>query len=184
MTPCSVIVWLLSASVSFLCFIHSFPFLSFLYFPYSIKMPCTTCKPAPFYHFNVDTSDVKTAITFMLVCKRANIQYHLSRQQQSLLHTAILQKHITPGEYKELFGNDADEGYLLLAKTTAAKKSCLNDRKKHEKNSEAYKLLTERALQLYLEEETIVAFLEKTKRDNPDAICGCSSVSCTETHAE
>ena len=120
----------------------------------------------------------------MLACKRANIEYHLSRQQQSLLHTAILQKHITPGEYKELYGNDACEGYILLAKTTAAKKSCLNDRKTHEKNSEEYKILTEKALQLYDEEETIRTFLEKAKRDNPDAICGCFSVSCTETHAE
>jgi hypothetical protein len=118
----------------------------------------------------------------MLACKRANIEYHLSRQQQSLLHTAILQKHITPGEYKELYGNDEDDRLLLNARF--AKSWCLSERKKHEKDSAEYKLLTEKALRLYQEEETIVAFLEKAKRDNSDAICGCSSVSCTETHAE
>ena len=80
--------------------------------------------------FKVDTPDIKTAITFMLLCKRANIEYSINIECIGLL----LHDAITPGEYKELFDeNSIHDDHIYINNRT--KTECLNERKKHEKNS-------------------------------------------------
>jgi hypothetical protein len=135
--------------------------------------------------FKVDTPDIKTAITFMLLCKRANIEYSINIECIGLvLHDAILQKQITPGEYKELFGENSIHDDHIIYINNITKTECLNERKKHEKNSSEHKRLTALAMKSVMEEERIHRFLDKASSTTPDSVCGCSSVSCLETHAE
>ncbi len=104
---------------------------------------------------------------------------------------AILQKQITPGEYKAIYGNFADLSEKILDLQTECKKTVFFAYKTamakegDEKPTETQvKAMKDNMMQQFINFETVSTFLEKTKRDDPDAVCGCSSVSCPETHAD
>jgi hypothetical protein len=104
----------------------------------------------------------------------------------AVLH-AILNKSITPGEYKALFGSCKDLPDEILDLQTERKKTSHFARKKaiaDSVSSEELKTFTDEVHKQLNNFERVSTFLKKAESDNPDAICGCSSVSCTETHAD
>jgi hypothetical protein len=141
-------------------------------------------------------SDPKTALSYMLFCKRSGVETvatfsDLPKLMGSTILDAILLKEITPGEYKALFGNNNDLSEEILDLQIEIKKTVYvayrNAMAKEgdEKPSEIQvKAMKDNVMKQFNYFEYASTFLEKAKRDDPDAICGCSSVSCTETHAE
>ncbi len=98
---------------------------------------------------------------------------------------AILDKSITPGVYKTLFSWNTELSENILNLLTERKKTAFFAlRNGKGGDPEVLKDLSENMHKVFDEFEGVSAFLTKAKSDNPDAVCGCSSVSCTETHAE
>ncbi len=126
-------------------------------------------------------------LSYMLFCKRSGIETIAESLlgMDEVILDSILNKKITAGEYKALFGvYDLSEKILDLQnarKKTAflARKNAVNVR-----DPEEMKMLSKNFQDQFHNFDFVTRFLEKAKRDNPDAVCGCYSVSCTETHAE
>lgn len=96
---------------------------------------------------------------------------------------AILDKSITPGVYKTLFGWNTELSENILNLLTDRKKTAFFAYKKCE-DPEELKILNANLHKEFDVFESVSAFLTKAKSYNPDAVCGCFSVSCTEVHAE
>jgi hypothetical protein len=133
------------------------------------------------FSFKTFPTDSKTAISLLLFCKRTGIDYVPELSQfEIFVCDAILQKHITPGEYKELFHNNLmyrtlDEA--ILTHLSECKTRCVRAMKIEEDPIER-KILTDRARQAFNDEDFVQTFLERAKSKTPDVMCGCSSQTC------
>jgi hypothetical protein len=147
--------------------------------------------------FGTVISDPQTTLSCMLFFMRSGIQTVATPVEDfpnclaDAVLDAILLKQITPGEYKALFGNFADLSEKILDLQTECKKtvylaykSAMAKEGVAKPTETQGKAMKDNMMQQFDNFETVSTFLEKAERDNPDAICSCSSVSCTETHAE
>jgi hypothetical protein len=177
--------WLFSCP-EFPCLQFPFFLLFFPSIPSTIKMS---------FPFTTVISDSKTALSYMLFCKKSGIttvpEFTDFVSMSEAILDAILDRQITAGDYKALFGAATDLPEKILALQTErgnvvfldAKKKAFFERKKTDAESEEMKALTNAMHQQFNNYDTVTSFLEKAKSNNPDAVCGCSSVSCLETHA-